>query len=362
MKKKILVAPLDWGLGHATRCIKIINELLARNCDISIASSGSALRLLQREFPSLTFHTLPGYDPQYPSTGSMVLKMAFQLPKFLRTIREEHTFIKKIVADQQIDFIISDNRYGCWVEHVPSVLITHQSNIMMPRRFGWLAGFVRKANERHMKNFSICWIPDTPGNFLSGSLSSFSKIRNITTQYIGALSRFRFAGEQSRKFDVVAVLSGPEPQRTIFEQLLSQQLRKSNYRYLIVRGLPNEQGQTESGVINFLATKELQQVLSAADVIIARSGYSTIMDLVALKKKAILVPTPGQTEQEYLSYHLQQKGIAFSMAQKDFEIQKAMRESKKFSGFGAIEMDDTLLKIALDELFKMGPQIKPERQ
>jgi uncharacterized protein (TIGR00661 family) len=349
--KRIMVAPLDWGLGHATRCIPIIQWLLAKNHEVVLAGSGSSLELLRTEFPSLATFKLPGYDPQYPSKGSMVWQMALQLPKFFRVINEEHKVIEEIIRVNKIDAVISDNRYGCWAETIPSVFITHQSNILMPRRFGWLGGLVKKLSARQMRKFSRCWIPDFPGQNLAGKLISFGEFDPaIRMDYIGSLSRFKASKNAVIKYDVAAIFSGPEPQRSMLENIVLSQLKNSNLTWSAVRGLPSAHSQPDDNISDFLTSGELQQLIESAAVVISRSGYSTVMDLSALGKRAIFIPTPGQTEQEYLATRLMEMNVAFAMPQQAFDLKTAIEKSIEFSGFKKNTSGDNLLSLALEQL------------
>lgn len=368
--KRVLVAPLDWGLGHATRCIPIIRLLLARGCHVLLAGSGSSLALLQAEFPQLPAFALPGYDPRYPEKRSMVFAMARQLPRFIATIRAEHRVLEALVRDHGIDLVISDNRYGCWSAMVPCIFITHQSNILMPQRFGWLAPLVRSANLRAMRRFTRCWIPDVPGSSsLAGSLISFGDgHQGIAVEYIGAVSRFVATRKDvEKKYDVVAVCSGPEPQRSVLERLLLVELGASKFRFVLVRGsletacmkgtsqrlapaVTRSVAEGRGEVIDFLGATELQEVLERADLVIARSGYSTVMDMIALGKKVIFIPTPGQTEQEYLAARLKEQGVAFFMPQHSFTLAAALEASQHYTGFAGGGMHHVLLQQALDKL------------
>jgi uncharacterized protein (TIGR00661 family) len=348
--KRVLVAPLDWGLGHATRCIPLIRELLQRQCVVFVAGSGPSLELLKQEFPALTFFSITGYMPHYPSKGSMVFSMASQLPKFYRTINNEHREVEKIIDEYRIEYIISDNRYGCWTKKIPSVFITHQSNILMPERFGWLSSIVKRMNEEFMRKFSVCWVPDFPDGGLSGELLAFGKTNHdIAVEFIGSLSRFKPLADSEMKYDVAAIFSGPEPQRTVFEKLVTQPLEVSGLKYFVVRGIPGS-SEVRNNVADFMGTAELQQLLCETQLVIARSGYSTIMDMAALGKKAIFIPTPGQTEQEYLAKTLKERKIAFSMKQSEFNLERALTESKDYRGFVIRPSDLRLLGNAIDKL------------
>lgn len=351
MSMRVLVTPLDWGLGHATRCIPIIHTLLKFNCDIIIGGSGDSLLVLRREFPSLAYVELEPYRPVYSSSSSQVWKMAAQLLRFIRTINREHQQIKRITGTHNIDLIISDNRYGCWSGKVKSIFITHQINILLPRELRWMSGILAFFNHRQIRKFTHCWVPDWQGDrSLAGVLSAAN---NIPVTYIGPLSRFRTSRHSNKYYDLLVILSGPEPQRSMLEKLLWQQLKNTGRRALLVRGVDTSRSVEEMKelsnieVMNLPGVKELQVAIDASDVIICRSGYSSIMDLYKTGGKVIFVPTPGQTEQEYLALYFKQKGIAFSSEQEDFNLEAALTESQKYRGFEGNEYGTDLLEAAI---------------
>lgn len=349
--KKVLVAPLDWGLGHATRCIPIIIALQKQNCEVQIGGAGRSLQLLKDEFPSLKSHELPAYAPVYPKAGSMGWKLLGQVPKFLKAIREEHVCVAEIVKSEGIEFVISDNRYGAWSNRVPSVFVTHQLNILPPKGFGWLKPFIRKINYNLIKKFIACWIPDLPTRKLTGDLSL--PFKKINSEYIGILSRFNSPIVREKKYDILVLLSGPEPQRSLFEELLLNHLVDASYKILIVRGLVGEStthySNTNIEIVNALSTDELQFAIESSNCILARSGYSTIMDLSVFQSKSVLIPTPGQTEQIYLGKKLHRKGISYSCSQIDFQLQKAILKSQKLKK-AFPENDSTLLPETIKNL------------
>ncbi len=350
---KVLITVLDWGLGHATRCIPVIRELLLRGCIVSVAGNGDSLTLLKNEFPALAYFDLPGYDPVYPSRGRMAIRMAFQLPKFFKVIRKEHRVIESLVQTENFDLIISDNRYGCWSEHIPGIFITHQLNIQLPENFSWLSKAVNRLQSKLINKFSTCWIPDFPDTEtnLSGDLSKVDKAVLSRVVHVGPLSRFKAVYEERIEYDIVCILSGPEPQRSIFEEKVLSQLKKSALRYLVVRGVFKKMQEVMPNTVASLNSHDLQDVISRSLVVIARSGYSTIMDLVAMRKKAVVIPTPGQTEQEYLAKRLSERGIFKSMSQEDFNLETAMHALGHFTGFNkTTETSSDLLRNELDRL------------
>jgi uncharacterized protein (TIGR00661 family) len=333
-QKRILICPLNWGLGHATRCIPIIRLLLQKNQQVLIAADGRPLALLKKEFPQLVFIDLKGYDINYTTGNSLVLKMLFSIPKILKGIRDERTQLEKIIAEHKIDIVISDNRYGCWSKKVKSIFITHQLMMKSPLGEGWLHRLILN----YVKRYDECWIPDVEGDLnLSGDLAHQYKLPK-NTYFIGSLSRFEKPATNSPLlYDVMAIISGPEPQRSIFEKLLVKQISDLKIKALLVLGKTElEQERKNDGtieIVNHLQMNEMQQAILQSKIIIARSGYSTLMDLAALSKRAIFIPTPGQTEQEYLAEMMMQKKIAFSQTQTNFNLKEALIKSETYTGF-----------------------------
>ena len=336
MRKKILVAPLNWGLGHAARMIPVIRELERRSCEILIAADGRPLELLRKEFPHLKWFRLAGYDMQYQQRGSFPAKIFSQLPKIIRSFIDERKWLKKMLEQEHIDVIISDNRFGLYHEKVHSVFITHQVHILLPSSWKWAEALVNFVNRYFIGKFDECWIPDTTETNLAGKLSMPTKIPD-NAKYIGMLSRME-RKKAEKKYDLLVVLSGPEPQRTIFEELIREQTLNLKKTILLVRGVTegsNEVRQWRSSFFyaDFMTSSQLNDAMLSADLIICRSGYSTLMDLAALELNAVFVPTPGQTEQEYLADQLKKKKICYSESQQEFSLFRAITEAASYPGF-----------------------------
>ncbi|HOO09463.1 MAG TPA: glycosyltransferase [Cyclobacteriaceae bacterium] len=347
---RILVAPLDWGLGHATRCMPVIQLLLKNGHEVHVASGGGALRLLQLEFPQLKSFTLPSYGARYGRHLPFMATIFLQMPKFLWAIHREHRAIKKIAKENPYDLIISDNRYGCRVPHVKSVFICHQLHIIMPKGWGWLQAVVNYFNHKWILKFDRCWVPDDPFVNLSGKLS-FPALPN--SRWVGVLSRFVKARPVGKEFQLAIVLSGPEPQRTVFEKKIIHQLTGLNIKSILVRGKLDEGGANNVSenlkVVDGLLASGLQDIIGKSEWVLCRPGYSSVMDMARLNKKVVLVPTPGQTEQEYIGSMLMQKGVALCQRQKDFDLEVALREIKHCTGFVGPFGETNLLAEAIEE-------------
>ena len=337
-KKRILVAPLDWGIGHATRCIPIINALQMHEFEVVIAADGRPLHLLKNEFPNLESIRFSGYHIKYSSYLPMSLSMLLQTPKILINIKREHKLLAQIIGDFKIDGVISDNRFGLYTNKVPAVFISHQLHIQSP----YFSKNIRDFNYQYINKYDACWIMDDEIENLAGELSKPNRLPK-NALFIGAQSRFE-KSEKEKKYNFLAIVSGPEPQRTILERGLIKALKNRNEKSLIVLGKPELNSSEQLGnltVKSHLKGKDLNDAILQAELIICRPGYSTIMDLAKLEKKAIFIPTPGQTEQEYLAKQFMQKGICFAQKQNEFDFEKAITESKNYTGFSAIKTTNT---------------------
>ncbi len=356
---RVLIAPLDWGLGHATRCIPLINELITHNCKVIIAADGPVKILLQKEFPALDFVTLPGYKISYNrSKGLMPLKILLQVPSILLTIYNEHRWLQQIIQQYSIDAVISDNRFGLFSSKVPSVYITHQLKIKTGNHF--IESIIQKINYWFIKKYTECWVPDfDAGKHIAGELSH-PEVLPGNEKYIGCLSRFERSDYSDKKFDLVAIVSGPEPQRTIFENKLLLQLKEFSGKTLLVRGLPDNSAsiQTEiEGVkiVNHLDANELGKNIQQAEWVIGRTGYTTVMDLIKIRQKAILVPTPGQTEQEYLALYLMNRKIFYCIDQDQFVLKDAIEKASAIS-YRVVDENMELYKKNIDNFIKLLQQ------
>ena len=338
MNKAIIYGVLNWGLGHATRSIPIIQSLIRLDYEVIICSDGDALLLLKKEFPHIQFVELPGYKVRY-DFRSMVLNMVRYSIGMLKAIHREEKILRELVSKYQPAFVISDNRYGFHCKKVKSIFITHQLNI--PSRKKWQAFTANRFLRQFINRFDTCWVPDLANApNLSGQLSHDVSL-SIPIQYIGPLSRFGLV-EKELKYDVAFVLSGPEPQRTKLENMILDQQSDLPGKCCLVRGTDaaTERASAQKRnlkVYDLLESEVLESLIAESNLLVCRAGYTTIMDLVAMQKSAVLIPTPGQPEQEYLASHLSAQFPNFSfISQKDFNV--SVLEEAKENWQGATEL------------------------
>lgn len=308
---------------------------------------------IKQEFPSITTVFLPGYDISYRNTKSFTRLFLFlQVPKILMAIKRENLILRQFLYDHSIDLVISDNRYGLHSDSVPCVLITHQlapfSGIG-----SWVDRNLSAKLARYINRFQEVWIPDTPDSMLSGQLSGNQEFINIPVRYLGPVSRLN-ACSSSTGDSTLIILSGPEPQRTIFETLVLKTYVSSNRRTILIRGTHTPLSKQVAGdikVIDVADSATVNRLACGAEIIISRSGYTSLMDMVKLKKKWIVVPTPGQAEQEYLARHIELNGWGLAVSQQHFNCHKALSLVESFA-FKSIDIDTEKFKEAIHDFLQ----------
>jgi uncharacterized protein (TIGR00661 family) len=353
LKKRILVAPLNWGLGHATRCIPLISALDEMGLEVLMASDGVALHLLKAEFPHLPAFRLPSYRIRYDSSN-MVMNIGRQLPRIMYAIRAEQWATERLVREQNIQGIISDNRYGCFSSRTKNVMLTHQLNLRVPNAMlEWIANRILHGI---LGKFGEIWVPDVaeaPG--LSGDLSHGDRQAHPNVRFIGPLSRIDIHAIE-QEYDVAVVLSGPEPQRTYLEQRLLEQAMLMPQKFIFIQGKTQAKEHHYAAenieMVSYLTSRELNEVLLASGVLICRSGYSSIMDLAAIGKKAILIPTPGQTEQEYLAEMFASHNTFLVQKQEEIDLEAGLEQVGSTIGFSATRFGHNLFQGALEHWVK----------
>ncbi|WEK37091.1 MAG: glycosyltransferase [Candidatus Pseudobacter hemicellulosilyticus] len=439
-KPLILLSALDWGLGHTTRCIPLIQALQDCGCTVTVAGNPGQQALLRAEFPHISFVDLAGANLRYGhSRRGTLARLLWQLPRLYASIRKEQRWLKGFLQQNPVDAIIADNRFGLYARGIPSIFITHQ--LAVKTGFGPLADWLaQRLNYRFIRRFTACWVPDyATAPSLAGSLSHPGRLPGLPVHYLGGLSRFQarsapaqdFYGQDplaglpdqaldppaanaenadpptilqdqgtgspvakpektgpqdqplspqlpqilfdslspaglfghpsldnghqpklSRgdypswrdvpsgqstgiHFELLIILSGPEPQRSRLENILLEEINQFPGRVALVRALPGQQeppltGRPQLAVFNHLPAHHLQTLIEHASLIVSRSGYTTVMDLLKLRRKAILIPTPGQAEQEFLGQHLHRERLAYCAAQEGFSLAKAITAAEQF--------------------------------
>lgn len=348
-QKTVIICPLDWGLGHATRMVPVIELLLKAQARVIIAADKRPLSFLKRRFPECDFEQLPGYQPRYPKKG---LLMPFMLmvsyPGMMFAAHKSRKLLSEIAQRYQADIIISDNRYELSIPGIYSVFITHQLHI---QTYGWqkiFGPFIDLSIRKYLNKYHEVWIPDFKGEQnLSGILAHPTIHIKPKQTYIGLLSRFASLEKVTKKnrYDIVIILSGPEPQRTLLETKLIRQAKNLKKLTLILQGKPEESQDVQMDHIRLISHADdrlMASYILGADLVVSRPGYSTLMDLAFLQKQAAFIPTPGQTEQEYLAKELTKNKFAYCDNQRDFSLQKAYTLRDQFTGLPFMKNNSVL--------------------
>ncbi len=342
-------------MGHTTRCIPLIEYFIEKNYEVYVAANDVSISMLKSIFPDMNFLYIKGYNVKYSKTKwALPFVIFFQIPKIIAAILYEHNWLKKTLNTQKIDIVISDNRYGFYSNKIKSIFITHQLNILVPQS-PFLEKILKKLNRFFLKKFDEIWVPDYASNIQAGKLSKNDMSLN-NLKYIGNLSRFSNSSNESAvKYEILIILSGPEPQRSILEKIILQQVQKLSFKMVMVRGTKNNNDIALSvneniEYIDFATKNELEHLIRSSEILVSRSGYSTIMDFVKLKRHAILIPTPGQTEQEFLADYLSEKNWYIACQQNKFNLKDEVEKYRNttFNPFPLLNFQ--LFKKYIDEL------------
>ena len=342
LSKRLFISPLDWGLGHASRLIPLIENLKKDGHFILLGTEPKTAAFLSEIFPDLPQIPLKGYGIKYGKLNTY-LKLLFQIPRLTLAIIQEHRSLKKIVKEYNINTIISDSRFGLWNKNTQNFIISHQLQILFPPKLWFFGKLLNWTNTFLLNRFDACLIPDNKNHDFSGILSQNKAIKN--QQFLGSLSRFSLQKESleiSQNNQLVFIFSGPEPQRSIFEDIVISQLKKTSYTALLISGQPDKNYSQQITPlikkVSHLRDKEFAKTLKQAKCVFSRSGYSSIMDYAALNlKQIVLIPTPNQTEQEYLANKFHKANYCFTEKQQDFSLENSLKEVKLFKGFYNVE-------------------------
>jgi len=335
IQQKILVSPLDWGLGHATRLIPVLKEL-ENNNDLVIGINKTTERLMKDHFPNAQFEEVPEYKIRNSKSGGFYsyVKLSNRIRKVKK---QEELWVREYVQKNTVDLIISDSRFGFRSNHVKSIIISHQLKLKFPPIWKLLGNIAQRINKRWLSAFDEVWIPDNENHELSGELSEESGLR---TKFIGIQSRFlkkEFDREIAEPY-ILVIISGPEPQRSEMEHIILHQAPLIRQKVIIIGGKPENKMKdfdcANAHLYSYLDADELAAYITHADLVISRSGYSSLMDYHALGcENLFLIPTPGQSEQIYLAKRMKEKGICDFSYQKNFNLSEALFSIDAFHGF-----------------------------
>ncbi|MBN1883306.1 MAG: hypothetical protein JW885_14150 [Deltaproteobacteria bacterium] len=333
----MLISPLAWGLGHATRDIPIIKMLLEEGHSIGIVATGAPYELLEREYPDFDFYHITDYPSPYTAEGFSVARVVALYPVMFRNIMRETRLVRKIIRREKYDLVISDNRFGIHDERVPSLFISHQIRYSVPGYVEWVEKTSEWFNARYHSNFDRIIIPDNPPDVLplSGKLGRADQdVTKRKAYYAGILSSIEKI-DIPEDIDYLVSVSGPKEQKEKFRDAVMSQITELPGRKVVLLGDPggdvDERLDENTRIVSHASREEMTRLMNRASFIITRSGYTTVMELAELGgKKALFVPTPGQTEQEYLSDYYKKMGWFYSVSQKDLDL---VRDVKRASGY-----------------------------
>jgi uncharacterized protein (TIGR00661 family) len=338
--KNIFIAPLNWGLGHATRNLPLIRKFMANNFKIIIAATGRSKDLLMKEVPDCIFVDFPDYPIKYPRSRFFVTRfMLIIFPQMLLSMWKEKRMLIKLHKQYNFDLIISDNRFSLTLKDVPSYLISHQLRYKLPwpiQKMEWLPEFF---NYSHFRKYDKIIIPDSDGQkSLTGELShNLRYLPDDKLYYAGIITDLPEENKiEKQSIDYFIIISGPEPQRTKLEKLIFQQIGDLKGRIIVALGIPEKNYKIRMGdalFFTYMSRMEISHYLRKARFIISRPGYTTVMEMIELKKRGLFIPTPGQIEQEYLAAYFMENGWSYAASQYGLNIIESVEIAQTYSGF-----------------------------
>jgi uncharacterized protein (TIGR00661 family) len=339
---RVLYGVCSWGLGHATRSLPIIRKLIDEGNEVTIVTTGSSLKLLKMELADqVNYIDYEDYPLPYTEKSKVFLiRFCMFSPKLIKSIIDEHRKIMKLLDKKKFDVIISDNRYGVFHRNIPSYFITHQLRVISPGRIKMVENAFERFNTYFQKYFRNIMVPDYENNGISGDLAhNLNILKTDKVKYFGILSDFSKMDVQE-DVDLLFSISGPEPQRQVLEDIVFQQINEFDGNILLSLGKSsNPRLETKKKSLNdnikvfdFIPGEERERIMNRSKLIVSRSGYSTLMDIYALKKKAMFIPTPQQTEQEYLAKHHEKMGNFLYVDQKDLDLSKDLKLARNYKG------------------------------
>lgn len=356
---KVFFGVLNMGLGHATRSLPLINEFQRRGWQIAIGSNGRALAFLRNELsPETLFLETPSYEIRYSRSDRFVSNLLFQIPRVAWRIGAEQRFCRQMARKIKPDLIISDNCYGLHHRDIPSYFISHQIYFALPKGWQMFTGFAGAPNRYFHGKYKAVIIPDLPGadgGLLSGELS---RIPDSATDYhyTGILSSVA-QGKPQNDIDLLISISGPEPQRTILEKRILKDVEAIEGNKVLLLGKPEKSEllfqRPGLRVYSHLPREKMQQMMRDARMIVSRSGYSTLMELLELNKRAFFIPTPGQTEQVYLAERFRRQGHYFSVAQKRLDLPANLQEAEKYPGLKVSNTTADTVRHIFNDILKL---------
>ncbi|RMF60740.1 MAG: hypothetical protein D6748_03400 [Calditrichaeota bacterium] len=352
---RVFYAVLNMGLGHASRSLSIIQEFLRRGWEVLIGSNGRALEFLKKEFPGIPYVVTPGYDLKYSESSHQVLTLSLQIPHFLKKIFEEQQFCQQVVREYEPSLIVSDHCYGMYHHQVPSYFLSHQIYFALPRGLSYFSAIPSQFNFYFHRKYRKVLIPDYAdgkGGVLSGALSRVPK-KSSRYAYIGLLSSIS-RKDAPDEIDILVSISGPEPQRSIFEQKILSQISSLNGKIIVTLGKSEIDKRETVGenitIYSHLPRRMMGEVYNRARFIISRSGYSTLMELAELGKPALLVPTPGQTEQEYLARWVWERQWFYSVSQQKLNLERDLETAVQYAGLFKPDATDETVERFFEEI------------
>lgn len=313
--KRIAYACFDWGFGHVTRSVVLLDRLIRQQNEVFFFGNKTQLTFVRSYVPGVQCIEWDVPPLHFFGTGNFKLEGLRNYAHIRKIWKMERETLLEAQRQYSFDLTISDHRYHFRIPGISSVFLTHQFEL--PPGTSW---WIQRIHARKRKGFDQVWVPDFIPGKLAGKLSQNAP----ESSCIGLLSRFQLSEPAQEDETILLVLTGPKPYAEQFLKL-TETLWKNNPKVRILAGFSQPDGYAETA--NWieqgnLSQQQSDQLFWNARLVISRFGYSTYMDLIHLEKRGVLLATAGQTEQEYLA-DLNQYPLIYGFKDADLFLKKA---------------------------------------
>jgi len=347
MARRILFAVHDWGLGHATRSLVLIRALVQRGDAVTILMAESpGLALLRAELGDACefypYEDIPKPFSRYPAV--FYFRMSCSVPQIWLRFTLEQRLTERLVRERRLDAVVSDSRLGVWSREAPSYCVFHSLRQIIPGRPRQLERIVERAQRYALRGYRAILVPDVEGDdALAGDLAHDLDVDwRGKLVYIGPLSELQPNGA-AEDIDYFFSISGVEPHHTMLAERVLAALPALRGRSVVALGRPGSAADVRTvgnaTIHGYLDRRAQGEMLARARVIVGRSGYTTLMEAAGFGKRALFVPTPGQSAQEYLAKFHCERGRVFSTVQSALDIACDLARAEAASGLPRLRTD-----------------------
>ncbi|MEK6968538.1 MAG: glycosyltransferase [Nanoarchaeota archaeon] len=325
----------NYGLGHATRMLPVIMKLIEQGEKVTIVAKGNSLLMLKNELGDASNYELMQYEVplKFSDKGFSMFETLKAGPSFISLISSQKKWLENFSAKEKIDRVIADGEIGYHLKNKKSFFVNNQLRLLPGSLLG---DGTELLTDVFSKGFEKVIVPDDENGTLGGLLTSKTRFYDKKRlAYVGILSSIR-KKNVVRNVDYFISISGPGISKEVFTRQVMEQLHLLKGKVVVALGRPDLKEIASKGnakIYPYLNRKQQESFLNKAKLVISRSGYTTMMELAEIDKKAFFIPTLNHPEQEYLAKFQKNSGRFHYSKQDSFNFKEDIDEAKQYPGF-----------------------------